>query len=67
MNLYSTYVPGFELLERTLPIPILMMDKDDAIGSYELDKGGKILINFSRTDNDKYIAYLNKLGKMLSK
>jgi hypothetical protein len=67
MNWFSTYVPGFELLERTWPIPILMMGRDDAIGSYELDEDGKVLINYPMADNDEYIAYLNKLGKMLSK
>ena len=67
INWFSTYVPGFELLERTWPIPILMMGRDDAIGSYELDKDGKVLINYPMADNDEYIAYLNKLGKILSK
>lgn len=67
MNWIGTYVPVFELLERTWPIPILMMGRDDAIGSYELDIDGKVLINFPMADNDEYIAHLNKLGKMLSK
>ncbi len=67
MNWMGTYVPGFELLERTWPIPILMMGRDDAIGSYELDEEGKVIINYPVEDNEEYIAYLNKLGKMLSK
>lgn len=67
LNWMGTYIPVFELIERTWPIPILMMGRDDAIGSYELDDKGEIIINFPVSDNDEYIAYLNKLGKMLSK
>ncbi len=67
MNWLGTYIPIFELIERTWPIPILMMGRDDAIGAYELDKNGKVIINFPVSDNDEYIAHLNKLGKMLSK
>lgn len=67
MNWLGTYIPVFELLERTWPIPILMMGRDDAIGSYKLDKDGKVIIDFPVSDNDEYISYLNKLGKLLSK
>ncbi len=67
MNWMGTYLPVFELLERTWPIPILMMGRDDAIGTFELDGDGKVIINYPVADNDEYIAYLNKLGKMLSK
>ena len=67
MNWIGTYIPGFELLERTWPIPILMMGRDDAIGSYELDEDHKVIINFPVNDNKAYIDYLNKLGKLLSR
>lgn len=67
MNFMGTYIPIFELIERSWPIPILMMGRDDAIGSYELDKDGKVIINFPVDDNDEYITHLNKLGKILSK
>lgn len=67
MNWLGTYIPIFELLERSWPIPILMMGRDDAIGNYTLDDNGNAIINYPISDNDEYISYLNKLGKLLSK
>ncbi len=61
------YVPVFELLERSSPIPFLMMGRYDAVGQFYLDENNEVAINFPFNDNKKYIAYLNKLGKLFAR
>lgn len=61
------YVPIVELIERTWPIPLLMMGRDDAVGSFKLDKENKAIIDINLADNDAYVKYLEKWGKIFSK
>lgn len=66
INWMGKYIPVFELIERSWPIPILMMGRDDAVGTFYLNDKGEAEIDFPFNDNDEYIKYLNKLGKMFA-
>lgn len=41
VNWLGTYIPVFELIQRSWPIPILMMGRDDAEGHFFLDDKGE--------------------------
>lgn len=64
---FSTYVPVFELIARSWPVPLLMMGRDDAVGQFYLDEDEKIAIDFPLVDNRAYIKYLEKIGRLFSK
>jgi cholesterol oxidase len=67
INWMGKYVPFFELIERSWPIPILMMGRDDATGKFYLNKENEAEIDYDLAANKAYIEYLNKLGKLFSK
>ncbi len=67
INALGKYLPVFELLERSWPIPMLMMGRDDAIGHFYFEENEEINIAFPFSDNKKYIAYLNKLGQLFAR
>jgi len=67
VNWMGTYIPVFELIQRSWPIPILMMGRDDAKGQFFLDDKGEAKIDYNLKANDAYYAHLNKLGKLFSK
>ncbi|WP_432410832.1 GMC oxidoreductase [Rasiella sp. SM2506] len=67
VNWMGKYIPVFELIQRSWPIPILMMGRDDAEGHFFLDDKGEAKINYNLKANDAYYAHLNKLGKLFSK
>jgi len=67
VNLLGKYVPIVELLERTWPIPLLMMGRDDAVGEFDLDKNNEVEVHFPFEKNDDYVAFLEKWGRKFSK
>lgn len=67
VNFMGKYVPFFELIERSWPIPLLMMGRDDAVGHFELDENQKANIVFPFEQNDEYVQFLEKWGRVFSK
>ncbi|SDB37866.1 NAD(P)-binding Rossmann-like domain-containing protein [Flavobacteriaceae bacterium MAR_2010_188] len=67
INWMGKYVPIFELIERSWPIPILMMGRDDASGQFYLNDKFEAEIQYPFQDNKEYTNYLNSLGKMFAK
>jgi len=61
------WVPPFELLARSWPIPLLHMGRDDAVGSFHLDEQGRAAIDYSFDANREYYEYLNGLGRRVAK
>lgn len=66
INWMGKYIPIVELIQRSWPIPILMMGRDEAIGSYYLNKNHEIEIEFPFEKNKDYLFYLNTMGKRFS-
>lgn len=66
INWMGKYVPLFELLERSWPVPLLMMGRDDATGEFRLDASAEVEIDYPFEKNADYIAHLNELGGLLA-
>lgn len=66
VNWMAKYIPFVELIERSWPIPILMMGRDDAVGTFHLNEDDEVEIEYDLEANKTYIKYLNKLGKLFS-
>ncbi|MBL4636818.1 MAG: GMC family oxidoreductase [Kofleriaceae bacterium] len=60
------FVPPFALLARSWPIPMLKMGKDDALGTFRLEKG-RVVIDFDLSKNTEFYQYLDDLGKIVAK
>lgn len=58
------WIPPFELLARTWPVPLLQMGRDDAVGSFRLDADGRVVIDYDLPANDDYYEYLGRLGRL---
>ena len=67
VNWLGKYLPVFELLERSWPVPLLMMGRDDAVGEFRLDANGEAEIIYPIEKNEDYVAYLNNLGSLFAK
>ncbi len=67
VNWMGRYVPLFELVERSWPIPMLMMGRDDAKGQYLLNEKGNLEIKFPFDQHEPYIGYLNRLGRLFAR
>ncbi|WP_373514534.1 GMC oxidoreductase [Persicitalea sp.] len=67
VNWLGHYVPVFELVERSWPVPILMMGRDDAVGEFKLGASGEVEIDYPFDKNADYIAYLNDLGALFAR
>ena len=67
INFLYTYIPFIELIGRSWPVPILMMGRDDAYGTFNLNDDGEVEIDFKFDQNEEYIAYIEKWGKAFSK
>jgi cholesterol oxidase len=61
------WVPPFELLARSWPVPLLQMGRDDAVGSFYLDADGHAAIDFPLDDNRDFYAYLDERGRLVAK
>lgn len=66
-RLLRKYVPPFELLARSWPIPLLKMGRDDAYGTFRLDANGRAVIDFDLEANGDFYRYLNRLGRLVAK
>lgn len=60
------WVPPFELLARSWPIPLLQMGRDDAVGAFRLDGDGRAVIDYPFEANAGYYQYLNQLGRLVA-
>jgi hypothetical protein len=67
INFFGRYLPIFELLERSWPIPVLLMGRDDAVGSFRLDEKKEVEIDWPIEKNAAYVRYLEKLSALLAK
>lgn len=67
INWMGKYIPFFELLERSWPIPLLVMGRDDAAGQFYLNKNLEAEIDFPFDQNKAYIKYLEEMGRLLSR
>ncbi len=67
INFLGKYLPVFELIERTWPIPLLMMGRDDAVGEFKLNTEQKADIEFPIEKNNDYVEFLEKWGRIFSK
>lgn len=65
-KVFRWVVPPFGALARTYPIPLLSMGRDDAFGTFRL-VGGRAVIDYDVAANREYYAYLEKLGRMVSR
>lgn len=59
-------VPPFGALARTYPIPLLMMGKDDAFGTFRLDARGRAQVDFDVDANKQFYAHLEQLGRKVA-
>lgn len=66
VDFLGEYLPVFELLERSWPIPLLMMGRDDAVGQFELNDEAEVEILFPFEKNDEYVQFLEKWGRRFS-
>lgn len=67
VNFLGKYVPVFELIERSWPIPMLMMGRDDAVGEMYLNDDEELEIAFPLEKNEAYVKFLEKWGRIFSK
>ncbi len=61
------WVPPFELLARTWPIPLLKMGRDDAVGTFRLDRRGRAVIDYPFEDNLDFYRWLDRLGRLVAR
>lgn len=66
VNFLGKYLPVFELIERSWPIPMLMMGRDDAVGEFYLNQENEVKIAYPLEQNDAYIEFLEKWGRRFS-
>lgn len=57
------FVPPFELIARSWPIPLLHMGRDDAVGTMRLNETGHLVIDFNLDDNREYYEHIEGLGR----
>lgn len=57
------YVPVLELIDRSWPIPMLMMGRDDAVGRYTLNAEGRAEISYDLSDNHAYYRWMDTLAR----
>ena len=67
VNFLGKYIPVFELIERTWPIPLLMMGRDDAVGNFKLNKEAEAEIEYPFEKNESYVNYLEHWGRIFAK
>ncbi|MFQ5570726.1 MAG: GMC oxidoreductase [Rhodothermales bacterium] len=61
------FVPPFALIARSWPIPLLKMGRDDAYGTFKLDKNGRAFIDYDFDANRAFYRYLNRLGRLVAR
>jgi len=61
------WVPPFELIARSWPIPLLEMGRDDATGRYRLDSGKRLTLDYDFEANADFYRWLDELGRMVAK
>ena len=61
------WVPPFELIARSWPIPLLKMGRDDATGTFRLDERGRAIIDYDFAANREFYRYLNRLGRLAAR
>ncbi|MEE9208764.1 MAG: GMC oxidoreductase [Gemmatimonadota bacterium] len=61
------FVPPFGLLARTWPIPLLKMGRDDAYGTFRLNRRGEAVIDYDYRANQGYYRYLDRIGQAVAK
>ncbi|HTJ44025.1 MAG TPA: GMC oxidoreductase [Kofleriaceae bacterium] len=59
-------IPPFGAMSRTYPIPLLSMGRDDAFGTFEIERG-RAVIRYDAAANRDFYAYLESLGKLTAK
>lgn len=59
-------IPPFAAMARTYPIPLLSMGRDDAFGTFRLERG-RAVIDYDVAANKDFYAYLETLGKLTAK
>ncbi len=66
-NVLRRFVPPFALFARTWPVPLLKMGRDDAFGTFRLDKRRRAIIDYDVQANTNFYRYLNMLGKKVAR
>ncbi len=66
-NWLRRWVPPFELIGRSWPIPLLKMGRDDATGTFRLNRHGRAVIDYDFAANRDFYRWLNSLGRKVSK
>lgn len=61
------FIPPFGLLARTWPIPLLKMGRDDAYGTFRLDRRGAAVIDYDYRANKEFYRYLDRIGQAVAK
>jgi cholesterol oxidase len=64
---FRRWVPPFALFARTWPIPLLLMGRDQATGTFRLDANGRAVIDYDLGANRAFYRYLNRLGRKVAK
>ncbi|HSM36453.1 MAG TPA: GMC oxidoreductase [Longimicrobiales bacterium] len=62
-----SWVPPFELIARSWPIPLLQMGRDDADGTFRLDGDGRVAIDFPLEDNRAYYDYVEERARLVAR
>lgn len=66
-SLARRWVPPFDVLARSLPIPLLTMGQDRAEGRIRLDGEGRLRIDLDLAANDEYYRYTDRLARMVAR
>ncbi|MEO1338693.1 MAG: GMC oxidoreductase, partial [Myxococcota bacterium] len=61
------WLPPFGAIERSWPMPMLMMGRDDAVGTMALNAGGRLTIDFNFDDNRSFYHHLDQMGKRMAR
>jgi cholesterol oxidase len=60
-------LPPFEALAHSWPIPLLTMGRDDAFGTFKLDRNGEALIDFDLAADLPFYAWAESLGRKVAR
>jgi len=65
-DIAGIFVPPLNIVARSLPIPLLTMGRDDAVGRIHLDKDGRAEIEINLRQNDHFYSYGEMLGRLVA-
>jgi cholesterol oxidase len=65
-NFLRRWIPPLGLVSRTLPVPLLTMGRDRAVGRVVLAGDDNVSIDIDLDENQPYYAYTDSLGRLVA-